>query len=216
MTDEEIAAWVNQLRTTDYGKQLIALGRLVEAGEAAVPRLFVALSQYPVSGRILVVCALAGIGTRESDVIKASTRFWEANLADLLLNQALLNWVKKLAAPIDPENIPALTCFLGCWRKNSVVVNNVVTRTVGENLSIVAAQALASLSYNHPTLELLEALPCMKGSNFLNGMPHQIETARKTIERNTAHMKDLPRIAEAPHETTENLPRPADEEASHG
>lgn len=51
----------------------------------------------------------------------------------------------------------------------------------GENLSILAAQALASLSESHPTPELLQALP---------------------------HMKDLPRIAEAP-KTTENLPRPA-------
>ena len=174
-----------------------------------------ALSQYPVSGRILVVWALAGIAPRESEVIQASIRFWEANLTDLLLNQALLNWVKKLAAPIAPQNIPALTCFLGCWRKNSVIVNNAVTRTIGENLSIVAAQALASLSYNHPTLELLQALPHMKGSHFLSGMPQQVETARKTIERNTAHMKDLPRIAEAPKNTT-NLPVPAEEESPHG
>lgn len=215
MTDEEIAAWVNQLRTTDYGKQLIALGRLVEAGEAAVPRLFVALSQYPVSGRILVVCALAGIGTRESDVIKASTRFWEANLADIVLSQAMLQWVKKLAAPIDPQNIPALTCFLGCWRKSTMNISSASADPVGQTLSVVAAQALASLSYNHPTLELLQALPYMKGSNFLNGMPHQIETARKTIERNTAHLKDLPRIAAAPKKT-DNLPLPAEEESPHG
>ena len=205
MADEEIENWIQQLRDADYGKQLIALGRLVEAGETAVPRLFVALARYP-QARVYLVCALAGIGTRESDVIKASIRLWEENRGETLLNNAMLQWVKKLATPIEPKNIPALTCFLGCWRKRFVDASGEVMRTPGENVSILAAQALASLSYNHPTPELLQALPHMKGSHFLNGVPQQIETARKTIERNTAHMKDLPRIAEAPI-ASDNLPR---------
>ena len=208
MTDEEIENGIQQLSDEDFGKQLIALGRLVGAGEAAVPRLFVALARYP-EARTYIVFALAGIASRDSEVIQASISFWEANLTDPLLNQALLSWVKKLAAPIAPQNIAALTCFLGCWRKHSVVVDDSVRHTVGTSLSTIAAQALASLSYSHPTTELLLVLPYMKGSHFLNGVPPQIETARKTIERNTAHMKDLPRIAEAP-KISDKLPLPAD------
>jgi HEAT repeat protein len=207
MTDEEIEKWIKQLRDADYGKQLIAMGHLVEAGEAAVPALVEALDGAIPYVRIPLVSILAGIGSHNPESVHVLVEVWKKNLGDPFTNQALFNLAKKLTQNATPESIPALIGLLECHKYATYLEGGNAQSTRGTEVAGFAADALGRLAYRQPTRQLREALPHLK-RNLWVGSPESFSAARKIIEEKTQQWKDLPLVAEAP-KTTRNLPLPA-------
>ncbi|WP_309714590.1 hypothetical protein [Armatimonas sp.] len=87
MADEEIEKWIKQLRDADYGNQLIAMGRLVESGEVAVPALIEALDAAIPYVRVPLISILAGIGSPNPESVRVLVKVWKKNLGDPFTNQ---------------------------------------------------------------------------------------------------------------------------------
>lgn len=79
--------------------------------------------------------------------------------------------------------------------------------------ALLAARGLRTLAITHPTPELRQALPALKGS-FLEAVPFEFHAIRREIERATAQWKDLPLAAAAP-QVEQDLPRPTSEPGPH-
>ncbi|MBB6050522.1 hypothetical protein [Armatimonas rosea] len=209
MTYSEIVRWVAQLQEPDYKKQLIALGRLVEAGDAAVPLLREALPKAEPE-TMLLLSALVAIGTREPLVMETIVQYWRWNLNNRSLNQAVLHLVRSIGEQATPGDIALLLPFLGCWRYWEGEGHS----KVGSEASYLAATALGNLAQHQPTPQLREALPLLKvKKNFLSGAfpPKEFALVARLIEEATAPWKNLPCIVEVPN-TTDDLPVPAEDQ----
>jgi hypothetical protein len=206
--DEEIAAWIKQLRDVDYGNQLIAMGHLVEAGETAVPALVEALEAAIPYIRVPLVSILAGIGSHTPESVRVLVEVWKKNLGDPFMNQALVNLAKKLALNATPESIPVLIGLLECHKNAAYFEGGKPLFTRGVEVASIAAEALGRLAYRQPTRQLREALPHLK-RNIWVGSPESFSAARKIIEEKTQQWKDLPLVVSAPDQTPTGLPLPA-------
>lgn len=207
--NEEVTRWLDQLKSPDYGRQLVAVGRLVELGDEAVPQLVVALRGALPYCRGHLATALAGIGSKNPEGVAVLVALWEANLGDWFLNQALYNLAKKLAREVTPESIPALIRLLGCFRHTHYNEGGNLRPTFGVEAAVCAAEALNKLAYRQPTRQLREALPALKRS-FWSTVPPEFGVARRAIEDATTQWKDLPLVVDA-SDTDASLPLP-----SHG
>ena len=96
-----------------------------------------------------------------------------------------------------PERIPTL------------VMLTKELRTLLPQAAVHVAQGLRRLAETHPTPELRQALPVLKGS-FFQPVPGEFHAIRNAIELATAQWRDLPLIANAPSDDSE-LPLPAAE-----
>ena len=200
MTYSEIVRLVAQLQEPDYKKQLIALGKLVEAGDAAVPLLLEALPESEPETKRLYLFALVGIGSRDAFAVNAVVQYWQWNLGDRSLDQAVVRFVRNIADQVTPSDIALLLPFLGCWR----FFEGEGRSKVGSEVTILAAEALGNLAQHQPTPQLREALPLLK-KNLWTFPPKEFFLVARLIEDATAQWKNLPRVAEAP-KTADNLP----------
>ena len=147
MTDSDIVRFIAQLQEPDYKKQLIALGRLVEAGDTAVPLLLEALPESEPETKRLYLSALVGIGSRDASAVKAVVQYWPWNLGDRNLDQEVVRFVRNIAEQVTPSDIALLLPFLGCWR----FVEGEGRSKVGLAVAILAAEALGNLAQHQPT-----------------------------------------------------------------
>ena len=208
MAEETIRALIAQLTSLDYGARLIALGKLIEAGEAAVPALLEALNKPNALLKACAACALAGIATPR--VAGPLVALWEADPFDPSGIEALSEFADKLARVPKTEDIPALIELLPCNKKASDARNAVSSRVVGLEVSVLAAQGLSKLARIAPTPQLRAALPLLK-RDIWHGSPDEFTEARELIEDATRKWKDLPVTAFGPQTSAHDLPRPASE-----
>ncbi|WP_309714591.1 hypothetical protein [Armatimonas sp.] len=215
MINDPIVRLIENLESSDYSQQLIALGKLVELGNTAIPYLDEALYRCILPARIHAACAMAAIGSHDPRIISGVIQLWEKHPRESLLNHALLVLVKNLSSMKKAESIPALILFLPCfaWKSvNSEGQPDILIK--GKEISLIAAEGLRWLANHQPSRQLRDALPYLKRGLF-STKPQEFDDVRKVIEEKTQQWKDLPLVADAP-KNTENLPLPADEEVSHG
>jgi HEAT repeats len=210
-TPTETSALIAQLTSPDYGVRLIALGKLVEAGEAAVPALLEALRRPDPLLKACVACALAGIGTPRAALPLVA--FWEADPFDPSAIEALSEFAGKLARTPRTEDIPALMELLPCYKKTSETKNGVSGRVVGQEISVLAAEGLSKLARTAPSPQLRAALPLLK-RDIWHSSPDEFGEAREWIEDATRKWKDLPVTAFAPQPKASELPLPAEQKST--
>jgi HEAT repeat protein len=194
-------ALITPLTSPDYGVRLIALGKLVEAGETAVPALLEALKRPDSLLRACAACALAGIGTPRAALPLVA--FWEADPSNPSAIEALSEYAGKLAREPRTEDIPALLELLPCYK---ATISNVV---VGLEISTLAAEALSKLARTAPTPPLRAALPLLK-RDIWHSSPEGFGKACEAIKEATHKWKDLPVTAFAPQPKASELPLPAE------
>jgi hypothetical protein len=180
----------------------MALGRLVEASDAAVPQLLAALKHPDPLVKACAACALAGIGAPQT--AGALVALWEESPRDPSRMEALTEFATKLAQSAHPAMIPALIELLPCYKK--ATGEGVVT---GREISLIAAEGLRKLARTAPTLQLRAALPLLK-RDIWNGSPEEFGEVRVLIEEATRPWKDLPVTASGPQTHAQELPLPAD------
>lgn len=205
-TERTTQTLIAQLTSPDYGVRLIALGKLVEAGEAAVPALLEALRRPDPLLKACAACALAGIGTPRAALPLVA--FWEADFTDPSAIEALSEFAGKLARVPRTEDIPALLELLPCYKKTDVMKIGASGR-VAQEISVLAAEALSKLARTAPTPQLRAALPLLK-RDIWHSSPDEFGEAREAIEEATHKWKDLPMTAFAPQPKASELPLPAE------
>ena len=208
MAEEDIPALIAQLQSHDYGARFVALGKLIERGEAAVPLLTEALYHPDKPLRVRAACALAGIGAAEATVILPVADLWEESPSENAAGEALVVLVTKLAAGVHSEDIPVLLRLLRCHKKAGFSVNGSSTLQIsseGVEVSRIAAAALETLAKRSPTYSLRQAIPLLKYPFLAPPTIHQeLTRARKAIELATKQWEffppqgDLPVPAESP------------------
>jgi hypothetical protein len=200
-TKENIRELIGKLASQDYGMRLMALGRLVEVGDAAVPQLLAALQHSDPLVKACAGCALAGIGAPQT--AGALIALWEERPWDPSRMEALTEFATKLAQSANPATIPALIELLPCYKKTMSEV------AAGREISQIAAEGLRVLADKAPTLTLRAALPALK-RDMWHSSPEEFGEVRQAIEEATQQWKDLPVTASGPQIRTSELPLPAD------
>jgi hypothetical protein len=206
MAKEDIPALIARLTSLDYGARLIALGKLVEAGEEAITALLEALRQPDELLKACAACALAGIGSPRA--ARPLVALWEANPLDPSAIEALSELAGRLGRAPHAEDIPALIELLPCYKSDKK--NGVSSRAVGLEVSVLATEGLSRLARTAPTPQLRAALPHLK-RDFWNSSPEEFTPTRELIEDATRKWKDLPLTASGPAQDAHDLPRPASE-----
>jgi HEAT repeat protein len=182
--------------------RLMALGRLVEAGDAAVPQLLAALKHPNDLMKACAACALAGIGAPQT--AGALIALWEESMLDPSRIEALTELATKLAQSANPATIPALIELLPCYKKTMGEGS-----VPGREVSRIAAEGLRLLAYKAPTLTLRTALPALK-RDMWHISPEEFGEVRQAIEDATHQWKDLPVTASGPQTRAQELPLPTD------
>ncbi|WP_309707044.1 HEAT repeat domain-containing protein [Armatimonas sp.] len=201
-TEEHIRELIGKLASQDYGVRLMALGRLVEASDAAVPQLLAALQHPNALVKACAACALAGIGAPQA--VGALIALWEESPRDPSRMEALTEFATKLAQSANPATIPALIELLPCYKKTMGEGS-----VAGREISRIAAEGLRVLAYKAPTLTLRAALPALK-RDMWHVSPDEFGEVRQVIEEATRPWKDLPVTASGPQMRAQELPLPAD------
>lgn len=203
MDEETIRALIAQLTSLDYGARLIALGKLIEAGEAAVPALLEALKQPDTLLKACAACALAGIGSPKA--ARPLMALWEEAPLDPSRIEALVELVTRFSRRPTAGDIPALLELLPCHKLGSHTQGSSGT---GHLVAALAAEGLSKLARMAPTPQLRAALPLLK-RDFWNSVPEEFTEPRELIEDATRKWKDLPVTTFGPQTSAHDLPRPS-------
>lgn len=198
---------IEQLQSHQHGARFVALGRLIERGEPAIPLLTEALYHPDKTLRIRVACALAGIGATDASVVLPIADLWEELPADSVLGEAFLVVVRELAARVKTEDIPVLTRLLDCYKKTPLPSSSApATVPVGLQVTTMSAGALETLAKRSPTRELLTPLAHLPKGGFFSAAPAALTHAHKVLDEATKqwqfdphrrpHRRDLPVPAE--------------------
>ena len=187
---------------------MIALGKLVEVGEEAVPALLEALKQPDTLLKACAACALAGIGSPRA--ARPLMALWEETPLDPSRIEALVELATKFSRRPVAADIPALLDLLLCYKSATAAAHGQRNSETGHLVTALAAEGLSKLARTAPTPQLRAALPLLK-RDFWNSVPEEFTETRELIEDATRKWKDLPVTAFGPQTSAHDLPRPAEE-----
>ncbi|WP_309714589.1 HEAT repeat domain-containing protein [Armatimonas sp.] len=200
-TPDDIPGLIQTLRSSNHTLREAATAKLIGLGRDAVPALLEALSLDSPLARYRAVEALGQVG--DARAVEPLLKLRKTLDMDILesVNKALPVLARHLAERPTSTEIPQLIALIQHLRFDAQT----------QSAAIAAAKALETLAHTHPTPQLRGALKWLK--SLWAPLPADFKEARKVIEEATKQWKDLPLVADAPQETTENLPRPASNES---